>query len=386
MSSIEVSTIEEIVPCFNSNKMKELKKIVLCLLLMNTLVLCEVCDENAFTPVFHPGPSLSIPLQFLSRSLTCQINPNEEERNRILFIPGTGVEKAPDQYNYAWTKQMTLDNYSFCLVDIPDYGLGDAQISSEFVVHSIRQMFEESSKRRINVICHSQGCALTRWALRFWPDVRSMIEHVIGLAPAYHSIDGIPNECSRENRCIPARWQFLHRSSFMCALNSYQETFDQIFYTQILTQYDQSIQPIQSAQLPSGSNILVQQICSNNRIDHLGISLYDRVAYLITMDAFIHHENASLQRILHEACPNESCCSDLYMNSFNQSLINQILNEVFILNSFIEHYPRIDQEPILKCYTMKRCLFQQLSSSSLPNIMDRSFLYFSLFFWILSIQ
>lgn len=146
MSSITISTMEEIVSFRLRNKMKRLTKILLCLLLTTTLISCEICDENAFTPITHPGPPLSIPLQFLSQSLTCQINPNEEQRNRILFIPGTGVEKASDQYNYAWTEQMKLDNYSFCLVDIPDYGLGDAQISGEFVVYSIRQMFEEAWK------------------------------------------------------------------------------------------------------------------------------------------------------------------------------------------------------------------------------------------------
>ena len=329
------------------------------------------CIDDRFTAINSPGPPLSLSKEIFSRSFHCFDNRKNllnDDIGPILLIPGTGVEKASDQYDYAWTKQLTKFNLSYCLVDPPDYGLGDIQISSEFIVYSVRRMYQYFNENRINIIAHSQGSATARWALRFWPDIRSKVKHLIGLAPANHAINGNPNECRSEKGCIPARWQFLTHAQMICALNSYQETFhQQIFYTQIMTRYDEAIRPINSSELHYGSNIYIQDICPSNPVTHLSLAIYDSIAYLIAMDALIHKHSANLERIKQTSCPNESCCQQFYLSSFNQSLLPSLFNEVFVLNSFIENYPRIKEEPPLKCYVIKDCMLSSQSNTNSLN-------------------
>lgn len=326
------------------------------------------CNENEFSSIDQLGPSLSVSNDILSKSFSCFNHGTNVGIGPILLIPGTGVEKGFDQYGYGWTKELNEMNVSYCLVDPPDYGLGDIQMSSEYIVYSIRQMNKYFNGKRIKIIAHSQGSASARWALRFWPDIRLKVQHLIGLAPANHAMNVNGNECRSEMGCIPARWQFLSHSQMMCALNSYEETFhEQIFYTQILTRYDEAIRPIDSSELQHGSNIYIQDICPNNSVTHLGLGIYDSIAYLIAMDALINNQSANLERIQRESCPNESCCQQIYLKSFNQSLLPSLFNEVFALNSFIENYPRVKEEPPLKCYVIKDCvvLFSHSSDTSL---------------------
>jgi hypothetical protein len=46
-------------------------------------------------------------------------------------------------------------------------------------------------KTRINIIGHSLGGALPRFSLRFWPDIRQMVHHLIAFVPNQSwNIDG----------------------------------------------------------------------------------------------------------------------------------------------------------------------------------------------------
>ncbi|CAF1053859.1 unnamed protein product [Rotaria sordida] len=121
----------------------------------------------------------------------------------------------------------------------PDHGgLGNIQISSEYIVYVIREMYERANRRRVNIIGHSQGDMTPQWAFRFWSDTRSMVNSMICLAMTNHEIDRQLSDDDLPS-WIPARWHFSHGSQVMCALNSFREAFDdQIFYTQIMTCYD----------------------------------------------------------------------------------------------------------------------------------------------------
>lgn len=150
----------------------------------------------------------------------------------------------------------------------------------------------------------------------------------------------------------------------MCALNSYQETFpEQIAYTQVLTRYDQAICPINASELNSGTNIYIQDLCPLNRIDHLGLAIHDSIAFLVAMDAIKHDGSASLTRIKQTSCVNQSCCNQPYIDLFNQSTVSSVINDAFGLNSFIENYPKLTEEPKLKCHAIKQCAMKYNSSS-----------------------
>lgn len=346
--------------------MKHILFVILCLLLKQPIDSTD-CIDSIFTPIDWPGPPLSIDTELLSKALTCFGNLMSTTPNNagpILFVPGSGAKTAASQYNLAWTLELNKLNWPYCLLDPPDHGLGDIQNSAEYVVYAIRQMYKRTNNHRINIIGHSQGGMTPRWALRFWPDTRSMVNNMIGLAPANHRMspqflnDDLPP-------WIPARWQFSSNSQAMCALNSFQETFnDEIAYTQIMTQYDDAILPINASELTGGVNIYIQDLCSNNRVNHLGIGIFDQTAYLITMDALTNDGSASLTRLERTTCQNKRCCQQLFMSSFNQTLTEMVYDITFISNSYAEKYPKVNAEPELKCYTKWDCVLALNLSTS----------------------
>ena len=156
----------------------------------------------------------------------------------------------------------------------------------------------------------------------------------------------------------------------MCALNSYRETFnDQIFYTQIMTRYDEAIRPINASELNGGTNIYIQDVCDNDQVSHVGIGIYDQIAYLIAMDALNHNESASLTRI-QSSCRNKACCQQLYIQNLNQTLSISLMNNVFSSNSFIQSYQKVSEEPKLKCYVTRDCVMKSISSSTIVLIKE----------------
>ncbi|MDQ6606375.1 MAG: GPI inositol-deacylase, partial [Actinomycetota bacterium] len=64
---------------------------------------------------------------------------------------------------------------SWCAYTAPHSTLDNIETSGEYLVYAIRTMHALAG-RRIAVMGHSQGGMSMRWALRFWPDTRPMVE------------------------------------------------------------------------------------------------------------------------------------------------------------------------------------------------------------------
>jgi hypothetical protein len=79
----------------------------------------------------------------------------------------------------------------------------DIQIAREYLVHTIRTMHGMAG-RRIAVLGHSQACPCAGpW--RFWPDTRTMLDDIIGMAPPNQGTTAATALC-REGltSCTPA--------------------------------------------------------------------------------------------------------------------------------------------------------------------------------------
>src|SRR3954447_22112013 len=100
------------------------------------------------------------------------------------------------------------------------------------MVYAIRTMYARSG-RRIAVMGHSQGGMVPRWAFRFWPDTRTMVDDQVGFAPSNHGTADAQGPCTFP--CPAAFWQQSNDAEFIKAVNSYQETFPGISYTEIYT-------------------------------------------------------------------------------------------------------------------------------------------------------
>src|SRR2546430_15859347 len=80
-----------------------------------------------------------------------------------------------------------------------------------------------------------------RLAFRFWPDTRSMMDDLIGMSPSNHGPADADPVCGFG--CAPSVWQQRDVAEFIKALNSYQETFPGISYTDAFTRTDEIVVP-----------------------------------------------------------------------------------------------------------------------------------------------
>ena len=179
---------------------------------------------------------------------------------------------------------------------MPLHTLGDIQTAGEYLVYGIRTMYH-SAHRRIAVMGHSQGGMSMRWALRFWPDTRAMVDDVIGMAGSNHGTTTLPSCKPGLTKCTPAVWQQLADANFVKALNSGAETFAGISYTEIFTHTDEVVQPnstdaTSSSALHTGAgaitNVSTQDICPLDLDEHLAVGTIDPVTYALAMDALDH--------------------------------------------------------------------------------------------------
>ena len=215
-----------------------------------------------------------MPTAKLAAALNCVGTLRGAAHAPVLLVPGTALNPATD-YGYGWEPALSKLGWPYCTVTLPGNGMGDIQVAGEYVVYAIRTM-HAAYGGRIDIVGHSQGGMVPRWALRFWPDTRAMVDDLVGLSPSNHgTLDAIP-ACAQS--CAPAFWQQRSNAAFIAALNSAQETFPGISYTNIYTNTDEVVVPnfgpAASSSLSGGggavTNVAIQSVCPADVTEHLG--------------------------------------------------------------------------------------------------------------------
>jgi hypothetical protein len=233
--------------------------------------------------------------------------------------------------------------------------MGDVQVAGEYVVYAIRTMHARSN-RRVDIIGHSQGGMVPRWALRFWPGTRGMVDDMIGMSPSNHgTVDAVP-ACT--TGCAPAFWQQRTGSNFLSALNSYRETFPGISYTSVYTRTDEvvvpNLGPEASSALHGGggqiTNVAIQDVCPADPSEHLAIGTYDNTAYALAIDALTHRGPANPERVAASTCDHP-----LMPGVRPSSLVADYAHELAYIGNVIATSPRVASEPPLACYTTASC-------------------------------
>jgi len=263
-----------------------------------------VDDPLRYAPVGRPGPPLSVPAAVLERSLACSPNVANAGRKPVLLIHATWVDPV---INFSWNYQraFTAAHRPYCLLTLPHRGTSDIQVSAQYVVYAIRAMHQRSG-HKVDIVGHAQGGMIGRWATRFWPDTRPMVDDIVGLGPSNHGSN--PAVC--QLACQPAVWQQSIGSRFLTALNAGQETFAGISYTVVYTHLDEFITPnlddngLSSLHTGAGriSDVATQDICTTNTADHLLLGTSDPVAYALVIDALDHPGPADPARIDRSVC------------------------------------------------------------------------------------
>ena len=327
--------------------------------------LCSVAISAAgaatgFAPLNRPGPPLDVPPATLAAGLHCSGHLAHSRGEPVLLNPATGVTAAQ---NYSWNYERAFNaqHRAWCAITMPHHTLGDIQTAGEYLVYSIRHM-HRTTHRRIAILGHSQGGMSMRWALRWWPDTRAMVDDVIGMAGTNHGTT-VLGLCTRDVlACPPADWQQGAGSNFIQALNSGAETFAGISYTEIFTHTDEVVQPnrtdaVSTSALHTGAgritNVSTQDICSADIYEHLTIGTVDPVAYALVMDALNHRGPAAPARI------DRSVCHQLYQPGVDPANVQTYLQvlagapgllSVATPDVNLVGAPETLREPRLRCY------------------------------------
>jgi hypothetical protein len=286
--------------------------IALCLALLALVLAPGAASAQSggpFAPLDRPGPDLSVPAPALAASLHCSSELAADGRRWVLLSPATGVTPAQN-YAWNWEKSLTAAGIPWCAVTMPEHTLGDIQVAGEHLVDAIRTMHARTGQR-IAILGHSQGGMSMRWALRFWPDTRAMVDDVIGIAPTNHgtrALDLLALGCRLG--CVAASWQQGADSAFMAALNSGAETFAGISYTTIATRFDEVVLPSSGPRSVSAlrtgdgavANTLTQDVCPRGFPEHLLVGTVSPAAYAIAMDALRHPGPADVARVDRSVC------------------------------------------------------------------------------------
>jgi hypothetical protein len=331
-----------------------LRTLQAALLAVASLVLPTAAASAAYAPPSRPGPPLSVPAAKLASALACTGTLRGASHAPVLLVPGTSLNPSTD-YGYGWEPALSKRGWPSCSVTLPGNAMGDIQVAGEYVVYAIRTM-HAAYGGRIDIVGHSQGGMVPRWALRFWPDTRAMVDDLVGLSPSNHgTLDAIP-VCAQS--CAPAFWQQRSDAAFIAALNSAQETFPGISYTDIYTNTDEvvvpNIGPAASSSLSGGggaiANVAIQSVCPADLTEHLGIGIYDNTAYQLALDALTHPGPADPSRVA-----ATTCLSPLMPGIDPSTFAADYATTVASVASTVATSPRTTSEPPLACYVSATC-------------------------------
>jgi pimeloyl-ACP methyl ester carboxylesterase len=318
------------------------------------MLLLPAGASAAFAPPGQSGPALRVSPAALAAAVTCEGSLAGAAHPPVLLVPGTSLNPSTD-YGYGWELALRRLGWPYCTVSLPGDGMGDIQTAGEYVVYAIRTM-HAAYGGRIDIVGHSQGGMVPRWALRFWPDTRPMVDDLVGLSPSNHgTLDAVPI-CAVG--CAPSFWQQRSNAQFIAALNSYQETFPGISYTDIYTLSDEVVVPnfgpAASSSLSGGggaiTNVPIQAVCPNDVTEHIGVGIYDNTAYQIALDALSHPGPASPSRVARTAC------LDPLMPGIDPVTFpaNYARTNASVATT-VATYPHSPAEPPLACYVTATC-------------------------------
>lgn len=232
----------------------------------------------------------------------------------VLLVHGT-FTRGDENYRWALAEHLASRGLRACWFDYAARGFADQQRSGEITAAAMLRLADATVRHpsggRIDVLGHSQGAVLPRWAVRWFPAARAVVDDMVLLAgPArgtrvtagYGLVPGAG--CDRAlGACFESAWQFSPESNFVEALNRAGETFASIDYTSIYTLFDELVRhgvatgdPRREVEDASAlidadgdpanvRNLLMQDLCPGRPADHLSV-FADAVMAEIAVAAF----------------------------------------------------------------------------------------------------
>ncbi len=298
-------------------------------------------------------PPLETDPELLEAALVCPDHFLDEYREPVLLVHGTFTY---GEENFSWNYRPWLEARGFdvCTVSYPDRGMGDQQIAAEYVVHAVNQIHRRSG-RQVDMMGHSQGGSMPRWAIRWWPSVQKAVDDFVLIAPPSHGTQIAANATSSPFPVAPGFTQFDPSSEYVKAVNCGDETPGEIDYTVIYAWTDELVQPAlptPTAALDWGReeantvNLSIQELCPGRPVDHVSIGTTDSAVAALVLDAFENEGPAQFER----AGGSGLCLSLSFLNPATTpgALIAQGPDSFASFGA--SNYPTATGEPPLKPY------------------------------------
>ncbi|HKY77569.1 MAG TPA: lipase [Acidimicrobiia bacterium] len=254
------------------------------LLVIATATVLSLFPTQAPAPAeaADPGPPLTESPDVLAKTLTCPAS-FKGDHEPVLLVHAT-TETGRRNWSSNFGRVLPTMGYDVCTVELVDEATGDIQLSAERTVYAIRTIHARTGQR-VQVVGHSQGPLEVRWAIKYWPDIKLLVDDLVGIAAPYHGWRQTDIYCS--SACVAALWQMRMESKFMGALNSGDETPGDVSYTSVYTLTDELVQPYSTADLKGGTNITVQDVCPGRVVEHIEM-VFDAATYGLVLDALSH--------------------------------------------------------------------------------------------------
>ena len=224
------------------------------------------------------------------------------DREPVLLVHGTGAT-GPEQFGWNWLVALPPLGFDVCTVTYPDRGLGDQQVSAEYVAHAVLAM-HETTGRAVDLVGHSQGASMSRWAVRWWPSVQEVLDDVVSLAGPHHGLgDEVEGEPGSGRRVPEAFLQFAADSRFVTLLDEGDETPGDVDWTSLASADDGVVRPPETSYLDLGAedarvvNVLLQDLCPGRVVDHMAMGTTDRLAFDLAVDAMVNDGPADPGRL-----------------------------------------------------------------------------------------
>ncbi len=269
-----------------------------------------ICVALAFAALFstaHADPVLTAPKAKLAAALHCQASVRNAHRTPVLLVTGTGID-GHEAWPVGLQVPLTRAHIPSCYLDFPEHTTADIQISAQYLVAGIRATARRAG-RKIAIFGVSQGGLLPRYALTYWPRLRSLVTDAVLVSGTQHGttvFGSIIRACVSRCRFTAAAWQQGTGSKLLTALSQTpDETPGRISYTTVRSTTDEVVQPTggahPTAALKGASNIVIQNVCPGRTTTHIGTGV-DSVSYAVLIDAINHPGPASVHRLPEDVC------------------------------------------------------------------------------------
>ena len=296
------------------------KSIVAAVICLSATLLVAGSASSAAAPRTIPAPGLFQPTNLVAGGLGSALNPSRDPSgtnnwsckpsaahpNPVVLVHGT-IGNAYDSWSGLGP---VLKSYGYCVFAVnygaPTWslfkGTGDIPASAAEIGRFVDQVRSATHATKVDLVGHSQGGSVSR----YYADLiggSAKVGKVVGLAPSNHAtnVSGIitlgrfigavdPLFALTNWLGLPALQQQVDpNSTFFRNLNGHGETVPGISYTNIATKYDEVVTPYTQAFITAGpgatvKNITLQDVCSNDFTDHLGI-VYDTNVYQLVLNA-----------------------------------------------------------------------------------------------------